>query len=79
MNDNTKEETKKVTFEGRTYTVPTWVRWVARDEDGEVCGYEDRPTKDKTQWYAPIRGGGTIVRSIPLGWNNHWRDSLAEV
>lgn len=78
MNNTTKEETKQITFEGRTYTVPTWVRWVTRDEDGEVRGYEDKPTKDETQWYAPILGGGVIGRSISLGWS-YWEKSLAEV
>jgi hypothetical protein len=78
MNNTTKEETKQITFEGRTYTVPTWVRWVARDEDNEVRGYEDKPTKNRVQWYAPIRGD-VIGRNIPLGWSNHWEDSLVKV
>ncbi len=71
-----KEETKQITFEGRTYTVPTWVKWVARDEDGEVVGYEDKPTRYRVDWHFPI---GATGRSIPLGWNAHWENSLTEV
>ena len=26
------EDTKQITFEGREYTVPVWVEWVARDK-----------------------------------------------
>ena len=36
-------DTKQITFEGREYTVPAWVEWVARDGDGTLAGYENSP------------------------------------
>lgn len=35
-------ETKKITFEGRSYTVPVWVEWVARDNEGFIYAYDVR-------------------------------------
>ena len=34
------EDTKQITFEGREYTVPVWVEWVARDNCGDVYGFK---------------------------------------
>lgn len=42
------EDKKQITFEGREYTVPVWVEWVARDSDDCVYGYEFQPLQ--TEW-----------------------------
>ena len=34
---------KKITFEGKEYEVPDWVKWVARDKDGCINGYKSKP------------------------------------
>ena len=34
---------KTITFEGREYEAPDWVRWVARDMDGSIYGYSAEP------------------------------------
>jgi hypothetical protein len=75
--NTTTEETKQITFEGLPYTVPTWVKWVARDEDGEIIGYETRPINDRLQWYSSQ--GQSVGRNIQLGWRCQWQESLTEV
>lgn len=65
------EQTKQITFEGREYTVPVWVKWVAVNSDGHLCGYETKPTLHVTCFYTK-KG-----RWCSIGGN--WRDSLTEV
>jgi len=72
----TTEETKQITFEGLTYTVPTWVKWVARDERGEISAFEYNPAREcdfwsENEYHIPSR-------VVVIGWT-YWEDSLAEV
>ena len=68
--------TKQITFEGQTYTVPTWVEWVARDEDNEVWGYEDEPQRHRVGWSSI-----SYVRdAYPMkAFTKRWEDSLVGV
>ena len=50
------EQTKQITFEGQTYTVPVWVNWFTVDLDGELCGYNANPFLDDGCFY-PSDGG----------------------
>ena len=78
MDDNIESTTtKKITFEGQTYEVPVWVKWVARDDDGQITGYETKPIHNRLQWYIPQRQ--STGRNFCLGWSYNWRDSLIEV
>lgn len=42
--------------------VPDWVRWVARDTNGERYGFfhEPRPSKDKTYWVNSVKFSATV-------------------
>jgi hypothetical protein len=70
-----KEETKQITFEGQTYTVPTWVKYVARDEDGYVGGYENKPLINA--WNEWVSDEGESLRLERE--DTSWRDSLTRV
>lgn len=64
-------DTKQIIFEGRSYTVPVWVEWVARDEDGSIYGYDLEPNICHKESYFFTHG-----RRLYL---NNWRDSLTKV
>lgn len=66
-------DTKQITFEGREYTVPVWVEWVARDSNGDLCGYDFKPEISKNCF--TVLGGGRWIKITP----NIWRDSLTKV
>lgn len=68
-------DTKTITFEGRSYTVPVWVEWVARDEGGTKCGYEKEPIERKDMFVVDS-GRYFILRDIDAP---DWRDSLTKV
>lgn len=58
-------ETKKITFEGRTYEAPIWVNSVGRDENGDVCGYKDTFIwDDVTRNRSQIPEGSQIITKI---------------
>ncbi len=38
-----KGKTKQVVFQGEVYTVPVWVRYITRDGNGSVDGWETEP------------------------------------
>lgn len=68
--------TKEVVFEGITYTVPVWVKFVARDHSKAIWGYENKPRKDFEDncWGGNGRGRATRMEiKIP-----NWEDSLQE-
>ncbi len=48
-------DTKQITFEGQTYTVPVWVKWVARNYDGEKNGFDHKP-KIFGGFFFPVEG-----------------------
>ncbi len=70
------EETKQITFEGVTYTVPTWVKWVAKDSNLEIWGYNNLPRLEKGEWVVDM-----FVSKVCLvhGGCDDWEDSLTEV
>jgi hypothetical protein len=66
-------DTKQITFEGREYTVPVWVEWVARDESGcKARGYSRRPIEYHDAYHCV--GGMSVVLTL-----ESWRDSLTKV
>jgi hypothetical protein len=69
-----KEETKEITFEGKAYTVPTWVRWVSRDENGEVWGSDNIFYASRSYW---INTSGKLSKISEA--DTSWKDSLTEV
>lgn len=44
------QEMKTVTYFGNDLLVPNWVKFIATDEDGEVCGYSHEPEYDDGVW-----------------------------
>lgn len=68
-------ETKQITFEGREYTVPVWVEWVARDEGGTKCGYEKEPIERKDMFVVDTGRHFVIADVMKIDW----RDSLTKV
>jgi hypothetical protein len=63
-----------------TVWVPFWVRWIARDQNGETWGYEKKPyiisEDDDTSWVSDgdvVRVHTNILDGMP------WRSSLARV
>lgn len=65
-------DTKTITFEGRSYTVPVWVEWVARDEDGSIYAFETEPSI-----YAGVFNN---AKSVFIGTHySGWADSLTKV
>lgn len=66
-------DTKTITFEGREYKVPVWVQWVARDSDGDVFGYETKPSDHKFSWVS-----NDLITAIRCD-DDSWRDSLTKV
>ena len=67
-------DTKTITFEGRSYTVPVWVEWVARDMDDCIYGYEFKPLQ--TEHYFTSNGGLSVFMNDDRFL---WRDSLTKV
>lgn len=65
-------DTKTITFEGRSYTVPIWVEWVARDEDCNIYGYESEPRQVSD-------GFSSGSRYVFIEDAYDWRDSLTKV
>lgn len=56
--------------------VPSWVNWIATDEDGEVWGYSDEPKLGCFSYFYKENG-----LKIFVGYNasgNDWQDSLEE-
>lgn len=68
------EDTKQITFEGREYTVPVWVEWVAVDSDGELCGYDLKAVISDGCFYPPDDGKWIFISNT-----TSWRDSLTKV
>lgn len=67
---------KAVVFEGVTYRVPEWVNWMARDQDGEICGYEIEPNI-RFDYFA-VNGERMVVIRSPET-DESWRNSAARV
>lgn len=71
-------ETKTITFEGRSYTVPVWVGWVARDQDDSVFGFDSAPLINVLDGYFYTESAS--VKIFPIRDRDQtWRDSLTKV
>lgn len=71
-------ETKQITFEGRSYTVPVWVEWVAREPNGSVYAYENKAEVHRKVGMFWCANGGKIAQIFPTA-NGDWQDSLTKV
>jgi hypothetical protein len=71
-------DTKQITFEGREYTVPVWVEWVAMDENGDVWGYSKKPDMYEQSFDLIGAIGGRMTFRMVYKSDN-WRDSLTKV
>lgn len=67
-------DTKQITFEGREYTVPVWVEWVARDADNCIYGYEFKPS-ERSQYFDSSGGLSVYINDNEPSWC----DSLTKV
>lgn len=68
---------KAITFEGKQYKVEDWVKWVARDSDGDVVVFDQKPVIFYGEFWACV--GGCLHKTIyPINPCN-WQDSLTEV
>jgi hypothetical protein len=67
---------KTITFEGKEYQVEDWVRYVARDSDSYIYGYEHRPELHNQSWEDDVNRN---VFHIGWGDNILWYESLKEV
>lgn len=66
-------ETKQIIFEGRTYEVPSWVKWVARDKDLCVLGFATKPYIEDDDFQTEDARLFVIIDAPD------WRDSLTKV
>jgi predicted branched-subunit amino acid permease len=71
------KETKQITFEGREYTVPVWVEWVAKSNIGAIFGYVDHPKKGEFE-FINVGRFVRIEKDLAVDETN-WRDSLTKV
>ncbi len=70
------KDMKTITFEGKEYEVPVWVKWVAKDADGTVCAFKLKPEAcDKGRlWYTSLED-----RYIEIDKKASWAEAIAEV
>jgi len=60
-----------------TTTRPSWVNWLAQDEDGAWWGYSVEPLQFSRGWYENEIGQRIkIKQSKP---NNDWKNSLTKI
>jgi len=52
-------------------TAPEWARYLAQDEDGEWCWFQNKPNEGHAAWW--FSGGECCCASI-----SDWRDTLEE-
>lgn len=60
--------------------LPPWIKWLARDADGELFGYTEKPNLGSTGWCGAYGSCNYIwiphdYRPEPVG---DWKDSLQE-
>lgn len=63
---------KKINFEGKTYEVPDWVKWVAREHDYALYGFEFEPVSNG-MWF------DSIGEKICICDDNYWESSAVRV
>jgi len=72
------EDMKTITFEGKEYKVPVWVKWVAKDADGCVYAYALQPIPNHYEgvWLENPRFG---KRCIKIDEKASWVEAIIEV
>jgi hypothetical protein len=62
-------DTKQVRYKGTTYEVPTWVNYIAEEENGDLWGYADEPQicEEDGEWYG---GLCRLISKRPTNWTN---------
>lgn len=53
---------------------PSWMRWIAQDEDGTWWGYEHEPNMSDSGWYENEVGLSLKIKEEKI--NKNWKDSL---
>lgn len=69
---------KTIEFEGKQYEVEDWVKFVARDEDGSINGYEAEPYQSRPESNEWCCRNIFRICSISETFDN-WDKSLTEV
>ena len=64
---------KNIQYQGRQYSVPIWVKFVATDKCGSIYGYEFEPYKSGGAWL------GREGRVFVVTRDKEWDSSLVEV
>ena len=56
----------------RGVTLSSWARWVAVDADGEVWGYQKKPTPCATMWYSKVGELCEVINKVvpPINFKN---------
>ena len=44
---------KDITYQGKEYTVPNWVMFVAITKTGRMIGFATKPKYEDETWYSP--------------------------
>lgn len=72
------EDMKTITFEGKEYEVPVWVKWVAKDAYGCVYGFESKPKQCLYAgiWRASAQSG---KRCIKIDEKDSWDKTIIKV
>lgn len=74
----------------RTYAVPTWAKYAARDESGKLWVYENKPMPSPKSvdyslgfWFPNVAGGNIREIENPVVGRKaacpHWRETLQEI
>jgi len=58
--------------------IPDMYKWVAKDNDGRVKAYSERPTLGDRCWYSSFGGTEQLGYSPPWESDNDWKESLEE-
>ena len=67
---------KSIIFEGKVYEVSDWVKFVARDSDDEIFGYEFKPKLTLGRDWFKVDDGRYMAIS---GYTTEWKYSLTEI
>lgn len=66
-----------MTTDQNKLNAPTWVNWIAQDEDGCWWGYEVEPQEYEYGWYENELG--RRIRLKKHQGNPHWRATLTKL
>ncbi len=70
------EDMKTITFEGKEYEVPVWVRWVAKDANGTVWAFGLKP---RACYYEDMWTTQHGSRDRQIDQKASWDEAIAEV